>query len=471
MTALVVTPAELRTAAGSIKTAWQYSWNDMNTLFTRLRECGGSAGTDKPGRQFSSDYDPVAQAAVDAATAFVIGLSQMHDLLQATAANHANANQLSVLGGAADALAFPPGSLEWMQRPEIPNIFGGDSAAPSWWDKIAEYTRGEVWPNATVDTLRDAATGWSWCAEQLNTHLNFQIARDAVSGQQTPEVQQILDQITLLESQAKSLSSQFMTLAHGLSGYAQAVEDTRSTILKELGEFAALFVAVEGVSWVLATGTGGLSVLGGNGALTARAAVVGARIATACRGLVVTAQATGLPVIAATGAFVRSVQELTPLLTSQVSLLTAQSAGLVNPLTLDDLRLLSRTRPYLRVTTTRPVQAAAPKTTINGQEYYVSATDQNVLIPVSGKYDDPAILKLPKDPRGEYYLGAGGIKYPIDSTPIMGHQYGHEFWRMREHALREGMTWKEFCDYVNNPRFYRIEDAPGNSRHLFEAPR
>ncbi|RBO78291.1 hypothetical protein DFR74_1584, partial [Nocardia puris] len=47
MAPVVVTPAELRTAATSIKTAWQYSWNDMNTLFTRLRECGGSAGTDR----------------------------------------------------------------------------------------------------------------------------------------------------------------------------------------------------------------------------------------------------------------------------------------------------------------------------------------------------------------------------------------------------------------------------------------
>ncbi|MBF6370416.1 hypothetical protein IU469_32670 [Nocardia puris] len=33
------------------------------------------------------------------------------------------------------------------------------------------------------------------------------------------------------------------------------------------------------------------------------------------------------------------------------------------------------------------------------------------------------------------------------------------------------MTWKEFCDYVNDPKFYRIEDAPGNSRHIFEAPK
>ncbi|WP_433193063.1 hypothetical protein ACQP1G_30590 [Nocardia sp. CA-107356] len=76
-----------------------------------------------------------------------------------------------------------------------------DSGTPSWWDKIVDYVEGEVWPNAKTDTLADAGTGWSWCAEQLNTHLNFQPTRDAIGNQQTSEVQQILDQITLLETQ------------------------------------------------------------------------------------------------------------------------------------------------------------------------------------------------------------------------------------------------------------------------------
>ncbi|MFE2961870.1 hypothetical protein [Nocardia tengchongensis] len=41
-----------------------------------------------------------------------------------------------------------------MKRPEIPDLYlyGGDSGAPSWWDKIVDYVEGAVWPNAKTDT-------------------------------------------------------------------------------------------------------------------------------------------------------------------------------------------------------------------------------------------------------------------------------------------------------------------------------
>ncbi|MET7774108.1 hypothetical protein [Nocardia sp. NPDC005366] len=283
MAPVIVTPNELRQAAESIKNNWLYARADMSTLFARLQICGGCAGTDRIGTKWSSNYDPVAQDAVDAAVSYVIAIGQMHDLVQATAANHANANQLSVIGGAPDDIAFPPGSLEWMKRPEIPNLYGGDSGTPSWWDKIVDYVQGKVWPNAKTDTLADAGTGWSWCAEQLNTHLNFQPARDAIGNQQTPEVQQILDQITLLETQGKALAAQVMTLAHGCVDYSIAVTDAHEKILKELGSFAALWVAGEAVSLAAAEFTFGLSIFAGNGALAARAAVVGSRIAATIR--------------------------------------------------------------------------------------------------------------------------------------------------------------------------------------------
>ncbi|MFE3987646.1 hypothetical protein ACFXPR_24435 [Nocardia tengchongensis] len=41
-----------------------------------------------------------------------------------------------------------------MKRPEIPDLYlyGGDSGAPSWRDKIVDYVEGAVWPNAKTDT-------------------------------------------------------------------------------------------------------------------------------------------------------------------------------------------------------------------------------------------------------------------------------------------------------------------------------
>lgn len=472
MAPVIVTPTELRKAAEAFKSANGLAEIEIDGMVGMLKDCGGCAGTDNAGKNWSSNFDPAASDAIDAATALVSGLGQMHDLLQATASNHANANQLSVIGGAPDDVAFPPGSIAWMQRPQIPKLYGGSSDAPSWWDKIAGFTQGEIWPNGDPEILRNAATAYSFCADQLLMVHHHQIARDAIGDQQSPEIGQVLEQITILESEAKALSENFRILAHSCGNYAQAIEDAHHQILKMLGEFAALWVATEAAGFLLTEFTFGGSLLVSNGALAARAAVIGARIANVCRTLAFMAETTGLPVIAASGAFVRSVEQLTPLLTSQASLLTAETAGLINPLSQTDLNLLAR-RPYLRKSTKDAVMAAADRTTVNGQEFFRSATDRNVLIPVSGKYDDAAIAQLPKDARGEYYLGPNGIRYPINSKPVFGHMPGHENWRLRDEALRANppMTWKEYSDLYNNPKLYRIEDAPGNSRHIFEEPK
>jgi hypothetical protein len=41
----------------------------------------------------------------------------------------------------------------------------------------------------------------------------------------------------------------------------------------------------------------------------------------------------------------------------------------------------------------------------------------------------------------------------------------------RARWIRENWTREQLNDYVNNPKFYRIEDAPGNESHQFELPR
>lgn len=476
MTPVVVTPVELRNASASIKTQWAFARNDITSLCDGLKLYGGSAGTDRIGKKFAADYDPVAQQAIDAAIAYVIGVGQMRDLLEATAANHANANQLSVIGGAPDDLAFPPGSLDWMKRPEVPLIYGGDSGTPSWWNKISAYTQGELWPNGNVENLRNAATQWSWWSEQLTTHLNFQPAREIIGNQQSPEVQQILTQINMLDTQGKALAANFKILAHGCSNYAQHIEDAHKKILTMLGEFAALWVAGEAVSWLAGLETGGLSILGINAALAARAAVVGSRIATCIRETALAAELSGLPVIAASGALIRTVEELRPLLTAQTSLLAAEFGGMVNPLSQADLKLLGG-RPYLRKSTRDAVNAAADKKTINGQEFYVSATNDKIMIPVNGVYNDAAIMRLPKPEtpplNGRYYQAADGTLYPVESKAVYGHNTGMENWRLRDEALKRNppMTWKEYSDYYNDPTKFRIEDKYGNATHRDELPK
>ena len=123
------------------------------------------------------------------------------------------------------------------------------------------------------------------------------------------------------------------------------------------------------------------------------------------------------------------------------------------------------TRPYVQVATVRAVEEAAQKTPDG--KYYISATDENVLIPVSKQYDE-AILNLPKTPNGDYYLGADGLRYPVDPNYHLGHIAGVEWWRIRDMAKFNRWPRARLVEYCQMPWIYQIEDAPGNLSHKFE---
>lgn len=53
----------------------------------------------------------------------------------------------------------------------------------------------------------------------------------------------------------------------------------------------------------------------------------------------------------------------------------------------------------------------------------------------------------------------------------LGHKYGKEFWRLRDEAMKNGLTQKEFNDLLNDPSLYQIERPINNFSHLFEMPR
>ena len=72
----------------------------------------------------------------------------------------------------------------------------------------------------------------------------------------------------------------------------------------------------------------------------------------------------------------------------------------------------------------------------------------------------------PKTPDGRFIDIHSGK--PIDGKYDLGHVYGKEYWRMRDWAMEQGMTQKQFNDYMNNPRFYQIEDPHLNRSHKYE---
>lgn len=117
----------------------------------------------------------------------------------------------------------------------------------------------------------------------------------------------------------------------------------------------------------------------------------------------------------------RAVGELSRLLASRAQLcLTEATTGLLGTEGLD-----LQFRPLHPGRDRRAVEEAAEKTPDG--KFYVSASDDSVLIPVSKSYD-PAIPHLPKTADGKYYLDAAtDIRYPVDPDYHLGHVRGEEW--------------------------------------------
>jgi hypothetical protein len=53
----------------------------------------------------------------------------------------------------------------------------------------------------------------------------------------------------------------------------------------------------------------------------------------------------------------------------------------------------------------------------------------------------------------------------------LGHKYGNEYWRLRDKALNDGLSQREFNDLLNNPDLYQLELPANNLSHRYEMPR
>jgi hypothetical protein len=104
------------------------------------------------------------------------------------------------------------------------------------------------------------------------------------------------------------------------------------------------------------------------------------------------------------------------------------NAGKVALDTTEDLH-----RPYIRNDVRREIERRAPKTH-------------------DGRYIDPNTGQA--------------INGPYD----LGHKRGHEFWREKTKAMREGLTQPQFNDRMNNPDLYQIEYPAANRSHRYELP-
>ncbi|MBF6278689.1 MULTISPECIES: GH-E family nuclease [Nocardia] len=441
----------------------------ITNLCSTLKDCGGSAGSDNAGLTWSNDYDPVAFDTVDALGDLALACGQMHDLLQFTGTNHANANSQSEPNSDPNAVLFPPGSLTVYQPPEPPKAFGGSDPEPTGWSWVKGAVQGELWPNGDPDKLREAAGAWRLMATKLRmATITMPGARSHIEAQQSPETQQALEQHDLVKGQFESLAGTCDQLAASCDAYADSLHTTKKAIIHALVEMVALIAVDQAAGFIGAWLTGGGAEVAAQGGMALAISVYGARIATLIRALIGLAEVARIP-IGVSQAIARGAEALIPLLKAEPVLAGAEGATAPGSFT----SWANLRRPELREPTKKTIEAAATKWGPQGgsKDFYEVASDTDVKVPINKSYDDkPWVTQLPKDPSGKYYVDAANNSlYPVNPKWEYGHFSGYENRRLIADAQSKGMTQQQFNDYVNNhPEYFHVEDQPGNRSHRRE---
>lgn len=441
----------------------------ITDLSSVLADCGGSAGSDNAGLKWSSDYDPVAYDTVDALADLALAVGQMHDLLQATAANHSNANAQSAPDANPNALVFPPGSLTVCNPPEPPPTFGGSDPEPTGWDWVKGAVQGELWPNGHSSKLRSAAGAWRLMATKLRmATITLPGARQLIESQQTPETQQALEQADLVKGQFDTLAGVCDELAKSCDAYADSVSHTKGQIKQALMELAAIVVVDQAFGWLGAAMTGGGSAAAAQGGMALAISIYGARIAAMIRALIGLTEAVRVPTAVAQ-AISRGTEALIPLLRARPALAGADGAVAPGPFTsFADLRrpkLTKQTEDTILANTERWGRPGDP------EDFYVVKSEPDVKVPVNKSYDDkPWVHDLPKSEDGKYYVDAANrARYPVNPKWEFGHNSGFEHRRLLEGAQNDGLTQQQFNERVNsNPDWFHVEDQYGNRSHRRE---
>jgi len=486
MTPRTVDPEQIKAAgAGPFMELYDGLSGDVNNLGRVLSGLGGMAGSDKPGRKFSDEFDKECggrageYGAMEYATDTINGSAAVIDLISATAANHAQGDAQSAFNPQDSDLAFGPCAKPTFRCPNIPKAFGGDdSNPPRGWSLVVNWLQGEVWPNGHPDKLRQAAAALRGCAYAFTSRESLvDKAVGEFRSHTSPDLATAADRIAEVKTSLSDVGGTMTDLANYCDSYAQKIDDAHTQIKDALIELLEWTVAIEAVAGIAAFFTLGAAEIPGQAVETARVVATANRIVEIIRALATAVESLGtvgpaLMRMSAGAGRMRALMEAPAVLATFEGDASAAERALADATAADK----TYTRPKLRKSVKDKLLADALTRELGGKEYYVSATDRKVLMPVDGKYPD-SVTKLPveSNPRSgkpEYYVDAAtGLKYPVNPKPVFGHRPGQEFWRLRDEARAQGWTRQQFIDEFNKPEHFQIEDAPGNSSHKFEVPR
>ncbi|WP_084038773.1 glycohydrolase toxin TNT-related protein [Demequina sp. NBRC 110053] len=242
------------------------------------------AGSDDGGERFAQAYDTAARGIFDAADDAADGARNLGRALIYAGALHSAAER----GARGETGAGPgfadPGAGGGASTAYPPTSSGGNPMPVPGLEMIIDFLGGLLWPDADTDRLRNAADAWSQFSRDLTSEATElrRVAADLsgiTSGEKSGfdervnELADRLDEIAQAVGGGEGIASQ-------CTSYAQQVDDTREQSLIMLRDLAIEIAATVAVSAALSFVTFGGAAAVGAGAVAARTAWYGARIAT-----------------------------------------------------------------------------------------------------------------------------------------------------------------------------------------------
>ncbi|WP_327118882.1 hypothetical protein OHB12_11725 [Nocardia sp. NBC_01730] len=272
---IVCRQEDYRSAAEGVAFIRDDATDVHGALVRTLSGYGGMAGSDNAGTQCAKSYDEAVDAALQTSSKLVSTCARTSDLIAAGAHNHA------VAEANANGVQPPPAPAPWIEpclAIVAPSAGGGGGPEPFGWSLIRSVS-GLVWPNGHQDQLRAAKDVWYAAATALDTAtVPFPNAVGLLMNQQSPEIPAAVARCSETSGNFVELQAAFREIGDACGEYAQHLDDAHHEILDELKKMAIETAAWETGMAVLIPLTGGLSELGGHGALAARIGIYAARI-------------------------------------------------------------------------------------------------------------------------------------------------------------------------------------------------
>ncbi|SIS11731.1 HNH/ENDO VII family nuclease [Williamsia sterculiae] len=407
-------------------------------LKSALSGAGGCAGSDDPGQAFAKTYDPAARSALDGMTMVINATGGMHDLLQQSAFNYKNANQVDPAKEQADR-AVPDWMSSTFLSPNVPSVLGGANKDPGWWETLRSYIGGKIWPNADTDRLSQVGTAWENAASAFRSAASAMGPINAtMGGQSVPEAGQINTNGSNLVTAVNQIADNMDAVGKAADAYSHAVTQAHDQLNNEVKHLVELALAAIATGVLLAFVTVGVG---------AAAGVSGSA---------------GAMTLAAT----RAMTILDALLGAAAGLGGAGAVAAINPgaVGLQGIQELAGASP---------IAAQYNAVDATGDSGAYDVTKRRVKLRNSTKEE---IKQNARDEGltnadGDFIDPNTGAVIPKDGPFDYGHKPGMEHWRIVEKAREEGWTRQELVEYENNPDLYEIEDPAANRSHAYEVPR